>query len=88
MWIDQPACYGLCREPFFLGAVTLSNAIDDSRRVAICGTREIRMVLNHMRTVREKCVVCWSGFPLQSVHRFESFRLSDMSNHLFMTVIT
>jgi hypothetical protein len=27
--IDQPACCGLCREPFFSGAVTLLNSVDD-----------------------------------------------------------
>jgi hypothetical protein len=28
-WIGQPSCCGLCREPFFLGAVALSTAVDD-----------------------------------------------------------
>jgi hypothetical protein len=27
--IDQPACYGLCRERFFSRAVALSIAVDD-----------------------------------------------------------
>jgi hypothetical protein len=36
----------------------------------------------------EAYIVCWSGFPLQGVHRFESPRLSDMSNRLFVKVIT
>jgi hypothetical protein len=27
--IGHPLCYGLCREPFFLGSVTLSTTIDD-----------------------------------------------------------
>jgi hypothetical protein len=27
--IGQPVCCGLCREPFFSGAVTLSIAVDD-----------------------------------------------------------
>jgi hypothetical protein len=56
--------------------------------------------LSHMGTARRKrtpgmrglewegYVVCWSGFPLQRVHRFESPRLSDMSNRLFVAVIT
>jgi hypothetical protein len=56
--------------------------------------------LSHTRTTRRKrtpgvCrleweayVACWSGFPLQGVHRFESPRLSDMSNRLFVTVFT
>jgi hypothetical protein len=29
LWIGQPACCVLCREPFLLGAVTLLNYIDD-----------------------------------------------------------
>jgi hypothetical protein len=33
-------------------------------------------------------VSCWPGFPLQGVHRFKSLRLSDMSNRLFVGVIT
>jgi hypothetical protein len=28
--IGQPACCVLCREPFFSGAVTLSNSVDNS----------------------------------------------------------
>jgi hypothetical protein len=36
----------------------------------------------------EAYVACWSGFPLQGVHRFESLQLSDMSNRLFVAVIT
>jgi hypothetical protein len=27
--IGQPACCGLCREPFFSGVVTLLNFVDD-----------------------------------------------------------
>jgi hypothetical protein len=46
------------------------------------------MVLDHMRTECEKHVASWSGFPLQGVHQFKSPRLSDMSNRLFVAVIT
>jgi hypothetical protein len=28
-WISQPTCCGLCREPFFSGAVALLNSVDD-----------------------------------------------------------
>jgi hypothetical protein len=34
------------------------------RNIAICGLREIHMVLDHMWTERGKHVVCWLGFPL------------------------
>jgi hypothetical protein len=46
------------------------------------------MVLDHTQTERGKHVTCWSGVPLQGVHRFESPRLSGMSNHLFVAIIT
>jgi hypothetical protein len=45
-----------------------------ARRKRTCGVRGL---------VREAYVSCVSGFPLQGVHRFDSPRLSDMSNHLF-----
>jgi hypothetical protein len=52
----------------FSGAVTLSSIVNDVRRVAICGPREIHMILDHTRTERGKRVTCWSGFPLLGVH--------------------
>jgi hypothetical protein len=30
--IDQPSCYGLCREPFFSGAVALFIYVDDGAK--------------------------------------------------------
>jgi hypothetical protein len=35
----------------------------------------------------EAYMSCGLGFPLQGVHQFESPRLSDMSNRLFMAAI-
>jgi hypothetical protein len=35
----------------------------------------------------EAYVSCWLCFPLQSVRRFKSPRLPDMSNHLFVVAI-
>jgi hypothetical protein len=43
----------------------------------VCGVVE-----GYTWTEREKCVTCWSNFPLQGVHRFKSSQLSNMSNHL------
>jgi hypothetical protein len=57
------------------------------QKVVVRGPHEIRMVKGHMRTERGNHVACWSGFPLQYVHRFESLRLSDMSNCLFVAAI-
>jgi hypothetical protein len=36
----------------------------------------------------EAYVMCWSGFLIQGVHRFESPRLPDMCNRLFVAVFT
>jgi hypothetical protein len=50
------------------------------------------MVLDHTQIERGKRVACWSGprpyADLQGVPRLESSRLSNMSNYLFVTVIT
>jgi hypothetical protein len=62
-----------------------SNLLMTSRKVALCGPCEICIVKSHTQTKR---VACWSGFPLQGVHRFESPRLLDMSNRFFVTVFT
>jgi hypothetical protein len=73
--ISQLTYCGLCWETFFSGAVALPNSIDDY--VKGC----------YALTV---CNVCGMlvGFLLQGVHRFESLRLSDMSNRLFAAVST
>jgi hypothetical protein len=65
-----------------------SNLLMTVWKIAICGPREIRMVVDHTRTERGKRVACWLGFSLQVVHRFESPRLSDMSNCLFVAVFS
>jgi hypothetical protein len=59
-----------------------------SQKVAICEPREIRMVEGHTRNEHENHVAYWSDFSLHGVHRFESLRFSDMSNHLFVSVFT
>jgi hypothetical protein len=46
------------------------------------------MVWDHMQIKRGGHMACCSRFPLQGAHRFDSPRLSDMSNHLFVAVIT
>jgi hypothetical protein len=79
--IGQPVCYGVCQEQW-----PWSTLLTTTRKVAICGPCEIRMICYHTRTEHEKCVAYWSGFPLQGVHRFKSPRFSDMSNRLFVTV--
>jgi hypothetical protein len=50
----------------------MSKSVGVSRMVDICGPCEIHIILDHTRTECGKRVTCWSGFPLQDVHRFES----------------
>jgi hypothetical protein len=58
-----------------LGAIFLrsSDSVNDSRKVAICGPCETRMVDGHTRTERGKRVACWPGFScmvyIDSNHR-------------------
>jgi hypothetical protein len=58
--------------PFSREQWDLSKFVDDSWKVAMHWLREIRMVWDHTRTERGMRVACWSSFPLQGVHRFES----------------
>jgi hypothetical protein len=56
--ICQPVCCGLCREPFFSGAMTLSNAVGVSRKVATYGNRPQEAYVGRMWTsVGSICVV-------------------------------
>ncbi len=73
--------------PFSQEQWSCSTLLMTTRKVAICGPHEIRMVEGHMQTERGKRVACWSGFPIQDVHRFESLRLLDISNRLFVAAI-
>jgi hypothetical protein len=74
--------WGLCRELWIC-----LNMLTTLRKIAMCGPREICMVLDHTQTEYGKCLACLSGFPLHVVHRFKSPQLSDMSNRLFVAVI-
>jgi hypothetical protein len=52
------------------------------------GTARRKRTLGVRGLAWEAYVSCWSGFLLQGVHRFESPRLSDMSNSLFVAVVS
>jgi hypothetical protein len=66
----------------------LSKSVGTSRKVATYGDRPQEVYAGHMWTGVGSVRVVLVGFPLQGVHRFESPRLSDMSNHLFVAVFT
>jgi hypothetical protein len=59
-----------------------------SERLLHTGTACRKRTLGVRGLEWEAYMACWSGLPLQGVHRFELPRLSDMSNRLFMSVIT
>jgi hypothetical protein len=81
----RPVCLWLLR--LLLRVGVCFNFVGTSERLFY--TYDVRyMVQDHTQIKREGCMVCWSGLPLQGVHRFESLQLSDMSNRLFVAVIT
>jgi hypothetical protein len=59
-----------------------------SEKLSCMGTAHRKCTSGMHELEWEVYVTCWSGFALQGVYRFESSWLSDMSNRLFMTVIT
>jgi hypothetical protein len=59
-----------------------------SRKVAICGPREIRMVDGHTRIECGKHVACCSGFPLAGCTSFQIAATLGYEYHLFVAVIT
>jgi hypothetical protein len=72
-WIDQPVCCGLCREPFFSGAVALSIVVADFvKGCHICGlpTGSIR-----------RAYVNWHGKRACHVDRVFSCMVYIDSNH-------
>jgi hypothetical protein len=87
--IGQPTCCGLCREYFFLESSGICPNLSASReRLPRMGTDRRKRMLDVRGLAWEGYMSCLSGFPLQGVHRFESPRLLDMSNRLFVTVFT
>jgi hypothetical protein len=59
-----------------------------SERLSRMGTAHRRHTPGVRGLEWEVYVACWSGFPLHGVHQFKLLRLSDMSNRLFVAVIT
>jgi hypothetical protein len=82
----QSACYGLGQEPFLSGAVDLFKFVDDYAMGCYALTAWDMYGLGpYADWAWDACGVL-VGFPLQGVHRFESSRLLDMSNRLFVAV--
>jgi hypothetical protein len=79
-------CLWLPRLPPGVGACF--NFVGASERLSRTGTAHRKRTPDVCGLEWEAYVACWSGFPLHGVHRFESLRLSDMSNCLFVIVFT
>jgi hypothetical protein len=62
LWVPRfPPGVGACFD--FVGASERLSRMETTRRKRTSGMRGLEW---------EVYVVCWSGFPLQGVHRFES----------------
>jgi hypothetical protein len=81
-----PVYFWLPRLPPGVGACF--DFVRASERLSCMGTARRKRTSDMRGLEWEAYVACWSGFPLQGVHRFESPRLSDMSNRLFVVVFT
>jgi hypothetical protein len=74
--------------PFSREQWDLSKSVGASRKVVTYGDRPQEAYAGRTWTGVGSVRVVSVGFPLQGVHRFESPRLSDMSNRLFVAVFT
>jgi hypothetical protein len=61
--IGQPACCGLCREPFFSGAVGSIQICWRLTNGATYGDRPWEAYVGRMWTGVGSVRSCWSGFP-------------------------
>jgi hypothetical protein len=85
---DQLAWCGLCREPFFSGAVALLNSVDDYAKGCYALTMFDTYGLGPYAGWAWDAYGVLVRFPLQGVHWYKSPRLSNMSHCLFVSVST
>jgi hypothetical protein len=88
--VDQSAdVLEIVSEALFLRSSMVRPTLLMASKMLLCRGIAHRKCMSGIRELaREAYVSCISGFSLQCVHRFESSRLSDMSNCLFVTVFT
>jgi hypothetical protein len=85
---DHSAGLGVVSGALFLGSSSFHPMLLVAyERLPRTGTTRRKRTLSVRGLEWEAYVSCWSGFPLQGVHRFKSPRLLDMSNRLFVAVI-
>jgi hypothetical protein len=74
---------GIMSRVLFLGSSRICPTLLSQReRLPCTGTAHKKRTSGVCGLAWKAYVACVSGFPLQGVHRFESPRLSDMSNRL------
>jgi hypothetical protein len=81
-----PVCFWLSR--LLPGVGACFDFVGASKRLSRTETARRKRTPGVHGLEWEAYVGCWYGFPMQGVHRFESPRLSDMNNHLFVAAIT
>jgi hypothetical protein len=87
-WIGQRRAVNCVRSPSSQEQRACSTLSMTRERLSHMGTAHRKRMPGVCGLAWEVYVACWSGFPLHGVHRFESPRLSDMSNRLFVAVTT
>jgi hypothetical protein len=82
---DHSAGLGVVSGAFFLGSSRVRlMLLMACERLPCTGTARRKRTPGVRGLTWEAYVSCWLDFSLQGVHRFESPRLSDMSNRLFV----
>jgi hypothetical protein len=82
----EPVCLWLSR--LLSGVGVCFDFVGASERLSRTRTARRKRTLGVRGLEWEVYMACYSGFSLRGAHRFESPRVSDMSNHLFVAVIT
>jgi hypothetical protein len=77
----------LCLSRLLPGVGAGFDFVGASERLSHTGTARRKRTPGMCGLEWEAYVTCCLGFPLQGIHRFESPRLSDMSDRLFVAVI-
>jgi hypothetical protein len=81
-----PVCLWLPR--LLSGVGACFDLVGASERLSRTGTTRRKRTPGVRGLEWEAYMACWLGFLLQGVHRFKSLQPSDMSNRLFVAVIT
>jgi hypothetical protein len=86
--IGQRRAVDCVRGPSYWEQCVCSTLSMTHERLPRTGTARRKCTRGIRELAWEAYMVCWLGFPLQGVHQFELPRLSDMSNRLFVVVIS